>query len=234
MFNFCFCGVLFFISIAFVHLCFSSLFYFIQVYHPLARALFNYAFFSCWQEIDEEAKMDCVVNIKKALEASEIPPEILHALLNLAEFMEHNFHPLPYPITHKILGDLAEKNHAYAKALHCKEIEFQHDPTRCIEALISINNQLGLPEAAGGILTYAQQQQGMELKESWYFSFFFMCSEPFVWPSVYFVHITFYLVFFLFPFSFFPFFPGMKNCINGKKRWQRMNKNKKKTPIISS
>uniref|UniRef100_A0A7S4P0U7 non-specific serine/threonine protein kinase n=1 Tax=Paramoeba aestuarina TaxID=180227 RepID=A0A7S4P0U7_9EUKA len=139
-----------------------------QMYHPLARSLFNYGFYSCWRELDKEAKMDCVINLKRAYGASEIPPEILHTLLNLAEFLEHNQDPLPMPITHKILGDLAEKNHAYAKALHYKEIEFQNNPTSCIEALISINNQLGLPEAAGGILTYAQQQQGMDLKESWY------------------------------------------------------------------
>ena len=55
----------------------------------------------------------------RALEAPEIPPEILHTLLNLAEFLEHNQDPLPMPITHKLLGDLAEKNHAYAKVWFC-------------------------------------------------------------------------------------------------------------------
>ena len=139
-----------------------------QVYHPLARTLFNHGFFSCWVELDPPCQMDCLANIKAALDASDIPPETLHTLLNLAEFMEHNMHPLPYPVTNQILGTLAEKFHAYAKALHYKEQEFEFHPTRCIEALISINNQLGLPEAAGGILTYAQQHQGMQLKESWY------------------------------------------------------------------
>ena len=51
----------------------------------------------------------------RALQAPDIPPEILNTLLNLAEFLEHHQDPLPMPITPQILGDLAEKNHAYAK-----------------------------------------------------------------------------------------------------------------------
>lgn len=66
------------------------------------------------------------------------------------------------------MGALAEKCHAYAKALHYKETEFHSSPATCIEALISINNQLQQPEAAIGILLYAQQNHSVELKESWY------------------------------------------------------------------
>lgn len=64
----------------------------------------------------------------------------------------------------RTLGALAEKCHAYAKALHYKELEFSTSPASCVEALISINNQLRQPEAAIGILTYAQQTLHMELK----------------------------------------------------------------------
>lgn len=65
---------------------------------------------------------------------------------------------------YRTLGALAEKCHAYAKALHYKELEFKTSPESCVEALISINNQLRQPEAAIGILTYAQQILHMELK----------------------------------------------------------------------
>ncbi len=42
-------------------------------------------------------------------------------------------------------------------------------PTLCAsQALIHINNQLRQPEAAVGVLTYAQKNLHMELKESWY------------------------------------------------------------------
>ena len=42
--------------------------------------------------------------------------EILQSLLNLAEFMEHDVEALPISLS--ILAELAQKGHAYAKALH--------------------------------------------------------------------------------------------------------------------
>ena len=64
----------------------------------------------------------------------------------------------------RTLGALAEKCHAFAKALHYKELEYTTSPDTAVEALISINNQLRQPEAAIGILTLAQTQLHMELK----------------------------------------------------------------------
>ena len=59
---------------------------------------------------------------------------------------------------------MAEKCHAFAKALHYKELEFQESPGTAVEALISINNQLRQPEAAIGVLTVAQQTLNVDLK----------------------------------------------------------------------
>jgi len=64
----------------------------------------------------------------------------------------------------RTLGALAEKCHAFAKALHYKELEFAQTPETAVEALISINNQLRQPEAAIGILAVAQNDLHMELK----------------------------------------------------------------------
>jgi phosphatidylinositol kinase/protein kinase (PI-3 family) len=64
----------------------------------------------------------------------------------------------------RTLGALAEKCHAFAKALHYKELEFASTPETAVEALISINNQLRQPEAAVGILAVAQNELHMELK----------------------------------------------------------------------
>ena len=64
----------------------------------------------------------------------------------------------------RTLGALAEKCHAFAKALHYKELEFQDSPATAVEALISINNQLRQPEAAVGVLTVAQRTLNIELK----------------------------------------------------------------------
>ena len=82
--------------------------------------------------------------------------------------MEH--HEKPLPIDHKLLGALAEKCQAYAKALHYKELEFRktHNISDVLESLIAINNKLQQPTAALGVLAYAQEQGDVKLKESWY------------------------------------------------------------------
>lgn len=105
--------------------------------------------------------------LETALVSPNIPPEIVQTLLNLAEFMEHDDKPLPIDI--RTLGAYASKCHAYAKALHYKEMEFISEPsTDTIEALITINNQLQQPDAAVGVLTCAQRNHNLDLKETWY------------------------------------------------------------------
>ncbi|KAI9000239.1 armadillo-type protein [Gaertneriomyces semiglobifer] len=137
------------------------------VYYPLARELFNASFVSCWSELYDQFQDELVRCLEMALTSPNIPPEILQTLLNLAEFMEHDDKALPIDI--RTLGLYAAKCHAYAKALHYKELEFISDPlTNTIEALISINNQLQQPDSAIGILTYAQENHDVDLKETWY------------------------------------------------------------------
>ncbi|CAM9983693.1 unnamed protein product, partial [Phaeothamnion confervicola] len=143
-----------------------------QVYQPLGRELFHAAFVSCWFELSEPYQENLVKSLEAAFRSASIPPEILQMLLNLAEFMEHEVEVSTrgsLPIDIRVLAELAQKCHAYAKALHYKEIEFQTSPALCIEALININKKLGQPEAAMGILTYAQSRLGsvMAVKESW-------------------------------------------------------------------
>jgi FKBP12-rapamycin complex-associated protein len=140
-----------------------------QVFHPLARELFNAAFVSCWGELYDQYRDSLMRALETALsdeKSPNIPPEVLQTLLTLAEFMEHDEKPLPINI--RKLGSVAEKCQAYAKALHYKELEFLSSPTTCIQSLISINNLLGLPEAANGMLAHAQKTLKVELKESWY------------------------------------------------------------------
>ncbi|KAF9162608.1 phosphatidylinositol kinase- protein kinase tor1 [Actinomortierella ambigua] len=137
------------------------------LYYPLAKELFNAAFVSCWVELYDQYQEELAKALETALIANSISPEIIQTLLNLAEFMEHDDKPLPIDI--RTLGAYAAKCHAFAKALHYKELEFITEPsTNTIEALISINNNLQQPDAAAGILTYAQQNHDLELKESWY------------------------------------------------------------------
>ncbi|KAI9108059.1 hypothetical protein K1719_020932 [Acacia pycnantha] len=140
----------------------------------VGRELFAAGFVSFWAQLNESSQKQLVRNLEMAFSSPNIPPEILATLLNLAEFMEHDEKPLPIDI--RLLGALAEKCRAFAKALHYKEMEFEEarskkmdaNPVAVVEALIHINNQLHQHEAAVGILTHAQQQLDFQLKESWY------------------------------------------------------------------
>ncbi|RMZ86883.1 hypothetical protein DV736_g5890, partial [Chaetothyriales sp. CBS 134916] len=137
------------------------------VYPPLARDLFNSAFVSCWTELFDQYQEELIRSIEKALTSTHIPPDILQTLLNLAEFMEHDDKSLPIDI--RTLGRFAAKCHAFAKALHYKELEFEQDQnSQSVEALISINNQLQQSDAAIGILRRAQAFGEVELKEVWF------------------------------------------------------------------
>lgn len=137
------------------------------IYFPLARELFNASFASCWTELYTQNQEDLIQSLCTALSSPQNPPEIHQTLLNLVEFMEHDDKALPIPI--QTLGQYAQKCHAYAKALHYKEVEFIQDPnTSTIESLISINNQLHQTDAAIGILKHAQQHHDLQLKETWF------------------------------------------------------------------
>ena len=140
-----------------------------QVYHPLARELFNAAFTSCWSELYESNRESLVRSLELAFseeKSASIPPEVLQTLLALAEFMEHDERPLPIDI--RLLGAVAERCQAYAKSLHYKEMEFVTSPSTAIHSLISVNNHLGQTEAANGLLVYAQKHLKLELGESVY------------------------------------------------------------------
>lgn len=138
-----------------------------SIYNPLARSLFNSAFVSCWTELYDQYQEELVRSIETALPSPNIPPEILQILLNLAEFMEHDDKALPIDV--RILGMYAGKCHAFAKALHYKELEFNAEQNAsAVEALIYINNQLQQTDAAFGILRKAQHYHDVELKETWF------------------------------------------------------------------
>ena len=137
-----------------------------QVQPHTAKDLFAAGFVSCWGELSNPSQQQLIRSLEAAFNSPTIPTEIVTSLLNLAEFMEHDGKPLQ--VDFRMLGALAEKCHAFAKALHYKEMEFDELPEACVEALISIYNQLNQPDAAIGVLVNAQQKLEVELKESWY------------------------------------------------------------------
>ena len=138
-----------------------------QVYDPLAKDLFNAAFSVCWTELAGLPERESLeMAVQTALESSELPMDVLLQLLNLAEFMEHDDKPLNLDM--RMLGRLALRSHAYAKALHYKEIEFKTAPEETIESLIAINKNLDQTEAAQGVVEYAGKNGLAQIQPPWY------------------------------------------------------------------
>lgn len=140
-----------------------------QTYTQLTKELFNPAFLSCWTELSERQKRELADALHFALKAPDVP-EITQTLLNLSEFMDH-CDKGPLPLETQLLAECAIKCRAFAKALHYKEDEFHRGPTtEVLESLISINNKLGQPEAAAGVLEYAMKHSAnnFKIKERWY------------------------------------------------------------------
>ncbi|KAF9054520.1 atypical PIKK FRAP protein kinase [Panaeolus papilionaceus] len=139
----------------------------VDIHPPLAKELFNAAFLSCWGELYDQYQEDLVRAIETAIVSPFAPSELIHRLLNLAEFMEHEEKALP--IEHRTLGEYAMKCSAYAKALHYKELEyFAESSTAVIESLISINTRLQQHDAAWGTLVTAKNQYDVTQHEEWY------------------------------------------------------------------
>ncbi|KAJ7623177.1 phosphatidylinositol 3-kinase [Roridomyces roridus] len=139
----------------------------VDAHPPLAAELFNAAFLSCWGELYDQYQEEVVTTLEAALESRIAPSEIMHCILDLAEFMEHQEKPLP--IEHVTLGEHALRNQAYAKALHYKELQFFADSSPAtIEALISINTRLQQHDAAWGTLTSAREQYDIQEHEEWF------------------------------------------------------------------
>lgn len=110
---------------------------------------------------------DLVRSLESAIVSPVTPSDIVHRLLTLAEFMEHEEKPLP--IEHRTLGEYALKNLAYAKALHYRELEYFADNTpAAIESLITINTRLQQHDAAWGTLIRARERYDVTKQEEWY------------------------------------------------------------------
>lgn len=137
-----------------------------EVHPPVGQDLFNVAFVSCWQELYEQYQEDLQSRIQIAISSPNVPSEVVVTFLNLAEFMEHDDKPMLWEP--KMLGDYAMVYHAYAKALHYKEMEFFAEASEpIVEDLISINTKLQQTDAAWGTLLFAQENLGLD-SENWF------------------------------------------------------------------
>ncbi|KAJ3213356.1 phosphatidylinositol kinase- protein kinase tor1 [Clydaea vesicula] len=145
-----------------------------NIYFPFAKELFNVAFLSCWNELNEANKKNLVSSLELTLNASS-SLELLYAILNLAEFMEQDNKPLP--ISTNVFAAHSLKCHAYAKALYYKERDFLNHPDSAnIDSLINIYNFLDLTDSSIGIIRYHEKaktpgdldNKSYYLPTSWY------------------------------------------------------------------
>ena len=133
-----------------------------KVYQPLANELFNAAFISIWDELFDANSNELSVQddiplihgLETALSSPQIPSHIRAALLNLAEFMDMQDKAIPLNIL--LLAKQAEAASMFSKCLSYREMEFHSrnclPSGECVEALIIVNNELGLRDAASGVL----------------------------------------------------------------------------------
>ncbi|KAF8668205.1 Atypical PIKK FRAP protein kinase [Rhizoctonia solani] len=138
-------------------------------YPPLLKDLFSISFFRCYFSLSEELRDELDKVLEDALEDTRNPADVCHMILNAAEFMEHDDKPLPIPLV--TLSECALRTHAFAKALHWRELDFLSGASASgsvIESLILINTRLGQSDAAYGILTAARDQPDFVEHEQWY------------------------------------------------------------------
>ncbi|CAE6454773.1 unnamed protein product, partial [Rhizoctonia solani] len=127
------------------------------------------SFFRCYFSLSEELRDELDKVLEGALEDQRNPADVCHMILNAAEFMEHDDKPLPIPLV--TLSECALRTHAFAKALHWRELDFLSGSSASgsvVESLILINTRLGQSDAAYGILTAARDQPDFIEHEDWY------------------------------------------------------------------
>lgn len=146
-----------------------------ESFPTFTKNLFNPAFLSCWSSpISEATKNQICMTSDTALSSKTIPLNVLLAILNLFEFMDHDEKPLR--TTLEKLSSIAHRCGALAKSLRYREQDYaQHVGTsdRMLDEiigeddLIAIYEKLNLGETAVGIAHY-EKETGQRLQEQWY------------------------------------------------------------------
>ena len=127
--------------------------------------LFNAAFNCVWESLyygestDVMDDIPLITAIEFALASDHVPRDVVVSLLNLAEFMDMQDKRLPIDI--RLLAHQAEQQNMFARCLRYREIELNSanvtPSSECLEALITISNELGLEEKSQGVLLATTQ-----------------------------------------------------------------------------
>ncbi|KAJ1922433.1 phosphatidylinositol kinase- protein kinase tor1 [Tieghemiomyces parasiticus] len=137
-------------------------------YPPLARDLFNVGFMTMWLATGETDQGQLVTAMHTALRNPEAPNEIVQAVLNLAEFMEHDDKAIQIDI--RSLAEYAMRSNAFAKALHFSELTFlMSSSAENLDRLIRAYTQLNQHDAATGLIKFATKLlPDLTLQNKWF------------------------------------------------------------------
>jgi FKBP12-rapamycin complex-associated protein len=141
-----------------------------------AEQLFNASFNCMWETLYYGDSTDVIDDIplisaiETALSSSHVPRDVVVCLLDVAEFMDMQDKRLPIDVS--LLSKQAESVNMFARTLRYREIEFNSPncipSSECVEALITVNNELGLEDKATGVLLYvASNCPAIEVKPLW-------------------------------------------------------------------
>ena len=146
-----------------------------KAYPHLAEQLLNISFFCVWDErfsstSDISDSYQVINGIEMALQNPQIPMKLRHTLLNLVEFMDMQNKRLPLDV--QVLAQRAEAANMFAKCLRYRELQYNSTnilpSNECIEALILVNNELGLPDRAAGVLQHVVETYShVEIQPLW-------------------------------------------------------------------
>lgn len=146
-----------------------------ELYPPFTKQLFNAAFLSCWgTELSDPIRSKISDSLDKALSSHTIPLNVLQAILNLFEYMDHDEKPLP--ACSEKLAPTACKCGAFAKAIRYREQDYaQHlgrpellrEDIYGEDGLISIYEKLGHIESAVGTVSHYQEHTYDNVQEQW-------------------------------------------------------------------
>jgi hypothetical protein len=105
-----------------------------------------------------------------AMSSSRIPTHLVHALLDLSEFMA--MHDKRLPIDAQLLARRAQAANMFAKSLYYLEAEFNSPNVlpsiECVDAMIKVNNELGFQDKSIGLLNIVSEKYPhIQIKPFW-------------------------------------------------------------------
>ena len=141
----------------------------------LVAHLFNSAFLSCWEELNETAQDELMNALHLALE-NNTDATVLHQILDLFDLFKHSeFGSNSNLIKNLVAGKAAVTCRAFAKALRHYEDEYsmltearKPIPHELWASLVDVHIRMGASQSAKGVITHFVQCSDSQVPETWW------------------------------------------------------------------